>query len=148
MGKREQSIMNQKLFINQKDRLLKIPRVSGIYYFYDKAENLLYIGKARTLRSRIWEHYVHWTHRKCAAQVIDRIFDKVYWIEIQETTYSYVHFLEIYLINKLRPLLNSDTGCDVYYNFRDAELVRLGVMDPDGLNEIDSYLERQKIKKK
>src|SRR5438045_2419772 len=32
---------------------LKIPRDPGVYYFLDKDENILYVGKAKNLRNRL-----------------------------------------------------------------------------------------------
>jgi len=45
------------LFKNTHEELEKIPKVSGLYYFYDKNDNLLYIGKAKNLHARIFEHH-------------------------------------------------------------------------------------------
>ena len=46
-----------KSYKNDFDELKKIPRTSGLYYFYDENENILYIGKSNTLHSRIFSHY-------------------------------------------------------------------------------------------
>lgn len=43
-------------FKNNPDDLEKIPRTSGLYYFYDKNDKLLYVGKAKNLHSRIFGH--------------------------------------------------------------------------------------------
>jgi len=46
-----------KSYKNDFDELKKIPRTSGIYYFYDENDNSLYIGKANILHSRIFAHF-------------------------------------------------------------------------------------------
>jgi len=43
-------------FQNTYDDLEKIPITSGLYYFYDSDENLLYIGKSVRLKSRVEQH--------------------------------------------------------------------------------------------
>ena len=45
-----------KSFQNTYDDLEKIPKTSGLYYFYDGDENLLYIGKAINLINRVKQH--------------------------------------------------------------------------------------------
>ena len=46
----------RKSFKNTKEELEKIPSASGLYYFYDKDDILLYIGKAKKLKFRIRDH--------------------------------------------------------------------------------------------
>ena len=43
-------------FQNTYDDLKKIPITSGLYYFYNSDENLLYIGKSVRLKSRVEQH--------------------------------------------------------------------------------------------
>lgn len=126
--------MRRKLYLNQREVLLRIPQTSGLYYFYDKCDNLLYVGVAKILRSRIWKHYVDSGLKgRGNIQVIDKVFDRVYWIEIEEYNYSYSYFRERRMIQDLNPLLNSDNAGGVYYSFRDAELIQYGNMEPEGL---------------
>ena len=47
---------SKKSFKNISEDLGKIPRTSGVYYFYDKDDNIYYVGKAKILRSRIRDH--------------------------------------------------------------------------------------------
>jgi len=46
-----------KSYKNDFDELKKIPKTSGIYYFYGENDNVLYIGKANILHSRIFAHF-------------------------------------------------------------------------------------------
>lgn len=49
--------MNErKSFRNAYDSVLQISNSSGLYFCYDKDDNLLYIGKAKLLKNRIKEH--------------------------------------------------------------------------------------------
>lgn len=45
-----------KSFQNTYDDLEKIPKTSGLYYFYDKDDKIMYVGKARNLHSRTFLH--------------------------------------------------------------------------------------------
>ncbi len=46
----------RKLFQNTEEELRELPYTSGLYYFYDKDDELLYVVKAKKLSSRIWDH--------------------------------------------------------------------------------------------
>lgn len=45
-------------FINEVNELKKIPNTSGLYYFYAENDEILYIGKAKNLKSRINSHQI------------------------------------------------------------------------------------------
>ena len=55
--------MMNKSFKNNLEELKRIPRTSGLYFLYDKKDEILYIGKAKTLKSRVsghkWLNYFH-----------------------------------------------------------------------------------------
>jgi len=140
---------SKKSFKNTFDEIVKIPHTSGLYYFYDKIGNLLYIGRAKVLKSRIKDHrkcnnldreskfysillersYPPENQKRLDRQIedfkfrcensitvlaIDRIFHKVTRIDIQEMPYEEAKKLELEMIEKLEPPLNSQTGSDVY----------------------------------
>jgi len=46
-----------KSYKNDFDELRGITQSSGLYYFYDGNDDILYIGKASVLRSRVLSHY-------------------------------------------------------------------------------------------
>jgi len=46
-----------KSYKNDFEELKKITQTSGLYYFYDENDDILYIGKANVLRSRVLAHY-------------------------------------------------------------------------------------------
>lgn len=41
----------------QEDEVTQLPEASGVYYFYDQKDQLLYVGKARNLRKRVKSHF-------------------------------------------------------------------------------------------
>ena len=45
-----------KSYRNTKEDIENIPKNSGIYFFYDGNDKLLYVGKAKLLRTRIDQH--------------------------------------------------------------------------------------------
>jgi len=46
-----------KSYKNNLEELEKIPQTSGLYYFYDKNDKILYIGRAKNLYARTSEHH-------------------------------------------------------------------------------------------
>lgn len=50
------TVFPKRSFKNTNEGLRKIPRTSGVYYFYDKDDKIYYVGKAKVLRSRIRGH--------------------------------------------------------------------------------------------
>ncbi|MGI0083045.1 MAG: GIY-YIG nuclease family protein [Nitrosopumilaceae archaeon] len=51
------TIFSKKSFKNTEEDRDKLPYTSGIYYFYDENDNLLYLGKAKKFKSRINDHH-------------------------------------------------------------------------------------------
>ena len=49
--------MTEKAILNNREEFEKIPKTSGLYYFYDEHGSVLYIGKADNLHTRILAHY-------------------------------------------------------------------------------------------
>ncbi len=45
-----------KSYQNNRDEFDKMPTTSGLYYFYDENDTLLYIGKAKSIRARTLMH--------------------------------------------------------------------------------------------
>jgi len=58
----------------------KIPRKSGLYFFYDENNRLLYIGRAKVLRSRVREHYHSYLYH-LEGMFHARIFKRMGWNE-------------------------------------------------------------------
>ena len=137
-------------FKNNTEELNKIPSTSGIYYFYDKDENLLYIGKAKKLKFRVRDHKKcnnrareggflskMWNENlpkeskeklteaiedfrfRCLGTLspvtVDFVFHRTTRIEIEEMSYDLTKEYEEKMIFELKPLFNSQTACEEYY---------------------------------
>jgi len=82
-----------------KSLLSAFPDSPGVYLFYGASGDLLYVGKSKTLRSRIRAH--------CAARKERRFMRGVKRIEVQETAGELgALLLESKYIKELRPLRN------------------------------------------
>jgi len=97
------------LFKNTHEDIEKIPRTSGLYYFYDKDDKLLYIGRAKNLRGRTSEHhYYHLLHREgmffrkilLSKGLLDK--DENEWPK--ELTKSWSNF-QIRILGKFKPIV-------------------------------------------
>ncbi len=55
-----------------KNILNKLPEETGVYYFWDEKHDLIYIGKSKDIRTRIFQHLHNQTTRK-AMEMRDRI---------------------------------------------------------------------------
>jgi predicted GIY-YIG superfamily endonuclease len=140
----------RKYFRNTHEDLMKVPNTSGLYYFYNKDDNLLYIGKAKNLKSRIRSHKscnnraregaflskmmkldlsteskeklteaLRYFKFRCMGTInpvaMDFVFHRTTKIEIEEMEHELTERREFEMIQKLRPLFNSETACDEYY---------------------------------
>lgn len=54
--------------------LHKLPEEAGVYYFWDEKQELIYIGKSKDIRTRIFQHLHNQSTRK-AMEMRDRIAD-------------------------------------------------------------------------
>ena len=135
---------------NVYEDLHNLPYTSGLYYFYDTDNNLLYIGKAKKLKSRILDHkYLNNRAREAKFYskflkmnlspesrkkldeaikdfefrgmstinpvAIDFVFQRITRIDIEEMPHEFTEEREMEMIWKLKPLFNSETACDEYY---------------------------------
>lgn len=83
-----------------KNYLTYIKNKSGLYLIYNKEDELLYIGKAKNLYSRIISHLNGSSNLKD----IYHNFYKVKMIFVNDPLYRELY--ETYMINTLKPLLN------------------------------------------
>jgi len=81
------------------DLTSRLPNGPGVYLFTDAAGTLLYVGKSKSLRSRVKAHF--------GARDERRMMRRVKKIEVQETAGELgALLLESKLIKELRPLFN------------------------------------------
>ena len=97
---------------NWREKIDKIPQSSGVYLFYQKG-NLVYVGKATSLRSRIKSYLSPKTNRPIET-LIDKI-DEVKW----ERTNSILEaiILEANYIKKFKPKYNIKEKDDKSWNY-------------------------------
>jgi len=150
--------MTNKAILNNREEFEKIPKTSGLYYFYDEHGSVLYIGKANNLHSRILAHYNnHSLYREIGyfvkmieskgfsikekeklpeellniwdnfvekdfssnILVIDRVFDKVKRITIEEMPKEETKSKEKNLIEMCQPTYNSESHSKEYSDIID-----------------------------
>ncbi len=69
-----------------KDRLSSIPTSPGIYFFKNKKDQIIYIGKAKSLRNRVSSYFTSINKKDAKTQVLVRhIADIDYLIVRSET---------------------------------------------------------------
>ena len=88
---------------NLEGNLRSLPRGPGVYLFRDEAGDVLYVGKAKSLRSRVRSYFQRGDNRIGTAQLADRIAD----IEVIVTrTEAEALHLEQNLVKRHRPPFN------------------------------------------
>ena len=60
---------------NLEGKLQTLPRSSGVYIFRDEAGDVLYVGKAKSLRSRVRSYFQRGDTRMGTAQLTERVDD-------------------------------------------------------------------------
>ena len=86
-----------------KESLRTLPRGSGVYLFRDKAGDVLYVGKAKSLRSRVRSYFQRGDTRFGSAQLAARIADVE--VIVTQTEAEALH-LEQNLVKRHRPPFN------------------------------------------
>lgn len=87
------------------DKIKILPQESGVYFFMDASKNILYIGKATNLRSRV-QSYFRSEHNR--GQWISSMVQQVVDIEVQKTdSVLEALILESNLIKKHQPKYNT-----------------------------------------
>ncbi|MFA5157971.1 MAG: GIY-YIG nuclease family protein [Patescibacteria group bacterium] len=92
-----------------KEKLNSLPTGPGVYQFYDKAGKILYIGKAKNLRSRVKSYFLKVEELpQTRSEAIFQMVGLIDRIKIFETDSEIeAVFLEAELINKIKPKYNS-----------------------------------------
>ena len=88
---------------NLEGKLRTLPRGSGVYLFHDKAGDVLYVGKAKSLRSRVRSYFQRGDTRFGSAQLAARIADVE--VIVTQTEAEALH-LEQNLVKRHRPPFN------------------------------------------
>ncbi|MDP7429990.1 MAG: GIY-YIG nuclease family protein, partial [Flavobacteriales bacterium] len=83
--------------------LNNIPQKVGVYCFYDKNENLLYIGKAKNLKKRVSSYFTKKQEHGKTRILVSKIFNIEYVVVASEMD---ALLLENNLIKKHQPKYN------------------------------------------
>jgi excinuclease ABC subunit C len=95
---------------------LKIPDAPGVYFFMGPRKEILYIGKATSLRSRVRSYFTHDIREKRSA-LIERMVDEARTIDWTETdSVLEALILEANLIRTHKPRYNTDLKDDKSWN--------------------------------
>ena len=98
MAKQYQYTKTKEIFSKEKE----LPKLPGVYKFYDEKNKILYIGKAKSLANRLKSYFSSSKERKKS-----ELIDKIKFLEIFITkTESDALLLEQNLIRKLKPPFN------------------------------------------
>ena len=91
-----------------RSKIKNLPTTPGIYQFYDKTGRILYIGKAKNLRSRVKSYFLKVEKLpENQSPAIFQMVEQVEWIKtIQTDSEIEAIFLEAELINKIKPKYN------------------------------------------
>jgi excinuclease ABC subunit C len=88
---------------NFEKKLQTLPRGSGVYLFRDADGEVLYVGKAKSLRNRVRSYFQRGDGRAGTAQLVDRIDDVE--VIVTRTEAEALH-LEQNLVKRHRPPFN------------------------------------------
>lgn len=91
--------------------LPKLPKAPGVYFFYGQGNELLYIGKATDLRSRVSSYFKNVSpgYQRLIETFIDQVAD-IKWQTTDSTLEALI--LESNLINRLQPKFNVEARDD------------------------------------
>jgi excinuclease ABC subunit C len=88
---------------NLEGKLRNLPRSSGVYLFRDAEGDVLYVGKAKSLRSRVRSYFQRGDGRLGTAQLVERVADVE--VIVTRTEAEALH-LEQNLVKRHRPPFN------------------------------------------
>ncbi len=97
------------------------PEAPGVYYMSSATDNVLYVGKAKDIKARIFQHFRKMTTKSNA------IYGMIHKVHYQETGNELMALLiELYEIKRLKPELNkalrrSQYPYAIYHNPRAAQ---------------------------
>ena len=95
---------------------VKLPNKAGIYFF-KKGKNIIYIGKATSLRDRVKSYFGKDLINTRGPLLVDMVFqaNKIDWQETDSVLEALI--LEAYLIKKHQPVYNTKEKSDKSFNY-------------------------------
>ncbi len=95
------------------EKISKIPKLPGVYLMKDKAQEIIYVGKAKNLRNRVKSYFLKDRRVKTKA-LVSKIADIEYFVTHNETE---AFILECTLIKKHKPRYNVSFKDDKSYPY-------------------------------
>ncbi len=93
-----------KKILSKKENISNLPKTPGVYQFIDKQSEVLYVGKAKNLKSRIKSYFAKEINRGAGIFAMVEKAKYIKFIECESEIEAVV--LEAELIKKLRPKYN------------------------------------------
>jgi excinuclease ABC subunit C len=90
--------------INEKPKPSSIPDEPGSYIFRDRAQRVIYVGKAKSLRSRLSSYFTNELQLPVKTQAMLQTAASVEWIQVGSEVEALI--LEYNLIKQHRPRYN------------------------------------------
>lgn len=101
--------------IIDKDRIQLVPTDPGVYFFKDKSDHIIYIGKAKNLRNRVRSYFQKSKHQSAKnISMIKRIVD-IEWLVVRSEVEALL--TEANLIKKHQPHYNINLKDDKSFPF-------------------------------
>jgi excinuclease ABC subunit C len=101
--------------MNITEKIKKLPQQSGVYLFKDQKGDIIYIGKAISLKNRVCSYFnKSHLHSAKVSQMIDRIFDIEYITTASEME---ALLLESNLVKRNKPYFNTQLKDDKSYPY-------------------------------
>lgn len=122
--------MNQ----NVAETLKIVPELPGCYLYYDKSGTIIYVGKAKSLKRRVYS-YFHKHHDSAKLRVMVPQIEKLEYIITDSEVEALI--LESHLIKKHKPKYNvllKDDKKYPYFLITDEEFPRITVVRKKNLN--------------
>ncbi|MDP8253654.1 MAG: excinuclease ABC subunit UvrC [Candidatus Kaelpia aquatica] len=98
----------------QQERIARLPDSSGVYIFKDKKNEIIYIGKAKSILKRVRSHFYSKNINSKGEKLISRVRDIDFIITASEAE---ALLLESYLIKKEKPFYNISLRDDKSYPY-------------------------------
>lgn len=87
-----------------KDKISSVPTSPGIYFFKNKKEQIIYIGKAKSLRKRVRSYFSGTDRKDAKTQVMVRHITDIDWLVVRSETEALLS--EANLIKEHKPRYN------------------------------------------
>ncbi|PQP79931.1 excinuclease ABC subunit C [Candidatus Phytoplasma phoenicium] len=102
------------MLLELKKKLSNLPSISGCYFFKNKEQKIIYVGKAKNIKNRIKSYYYNINHNLKTKSLIDEVTNIEYILTNNEKE---AFILEADLIKKHKPKYNFKSLDDKTYPY-------------------------------